>query len=397
MKSIADVNFKDKKVLIRCDFNVPLDKSLNITDNTRIRESLPTIQKVLADGAAVILMSHLGRPKEIGYEHDFSLTPIAAELSKLLHKDILFAPDIFEGKTVEAAKNLLPGQILLLENLRFLPGEQKGDPVFAQFLASLGNVYINDAFGTAHRAHASTAIIADYFPQDKYFGFLMEKEVRNLEKLLNHADKPFTAIIGGSKVSTKIDILKNLIPRVDNLIIGGGMSYTFAKAMGGKIGNSICENDKLDLALEIVESCKQKNVKLYMAIDTVAADNFSNEANKQVVPLNEIPDGWEGLDIGPKTITSFMEVIAQSQTILWNGPVGVFEMENFRVGSKAITEAVAAASTKGVFTAVGGGDSIACVNMFGLADKISYISTGGGAMLEYLEGKTLPGVKAILS
>lgn len=396
MKTIADVNFAGKKVLVRCDFNVPMDKDFNITDDTRMRESLPTIQKLLKDRAAVILMSHLGRPKEIGFEAAFSLAPVAKHLSKLLGMEVQFAQDVFESKTLDAAKNLQAGQVLLLENLRFLPGEQKGDENFAKLLASMGEVYVNDAFGTAHRAHASTAIIAKFFPNDKYFGFLLANEVENLEKLLNNADKPFTAVIGGSKVSSKIDILKNLIPRVDNMIIGGGMAYTFIKAMGGTVGNSICELDKLDLAIDIMKEMEAKGVKLYLPTDTVIADAFDNNANRKTVPTNSIPDGWEGLDIGEESRKTFSDVVMNSKTILWNGPMGVFEMENFKQGTKVIAEVVAKATKNGAFSAIGGGDSVAAINQYGLADQMSYVSTGGGAMLEYLEGKTLPGVAAIL-
>ncbi|GHS86170.1 phosphoglycerate kinase [Bacteroidia bacterium] len=397
MKTIKDISFSGKKALVRCDFNVPLDKSQVITDDTRIRESLPTIKKLLADGAAVILMSHLGRPAETGFESKYSLAPVAAHLTKTLGIPVKLASDIFESKTVEDAKNLKAGEVLLLENLRFLPDEQKGNVEFAKYLASLGNVYVNDAFGTAHRAHASTAVIAQFFPTDKYFGFLLANEITNLDKLLHHADKPFTAIIGGSKVSSKIDIIKNLIPRVNNLIIGGGMAYTFVKAQGGKIGASICEDDKLELALDILNLMKQQGVQCYLPVDTLCGDKFDNDANQKVFPIAAIEDGWQGMDIGDATISLFEDVIAKSKTILWNGPMGVFEFSTFAKGTTVIAQAVAKATKQGAFSAIGGGDSVAAINQNGLASQMSYISTGGGAMLEYLEGRTLPGVAAILN
>ncbi|MDR0438596.1 MAG: phosphoglycerate kinase [Bacteroidales bacterium] len=398
MKTIQDQNFANQKVLVRCDFNVPLNKETReITDDTRIRESLPTIKKLLADGAAVILMSHLGRPSETGFEEKFSLKPVAEHLSQLLGINVKLAEDIFEGKTIENAKSSKPGEVLLLENLRFLPGEQKGDVAFAKYLADLGDSYVNDAFGTAHRAHASTAVIAQFFPDKKYFGFLLANEIKNLEKLLHYAEKPFTAIIGGSKISSKIDILKNLIPRVDNIIIGGGMGYTFIKAMGGEIGLSICEDDKLDFARDIMKEMEEKGVKFYLPIDAVCGDKFDNNANIKVFPSNAIPSDWEGMDAGPESIKIFENVILSSKTILWNGPLGVFEFENFGHGTTAIAKTVAAATKNGAFSAVGGGDSISAINQNKLADQMSYISTGGGAMLEYLEGKTLPGIAAILN
>ncbi len=397
MKTIQNQNFSGKKVLVRCDFNVPLNKDTReITDDTRIRESLPTIKKLLADGAALILMSHLGRPSETGFEEKYSLKPVAKHLSKLLGIHVKLADDIFENKTIENAKALKPGEVLLLENLRFLPGEQKGDETFAKYLAGLGDSYVNDAFGTAHRAHASTAVIAKFFPNDKYFGFLLANEITNLEKLLNHAERPFTAIIGGSKVSSKIDILKNLIPRVDNMIIGGGMAYTFIKAMGGQIGKSICENDKLDLAKEIMQEMDAKGVKYYFPTDSLCGDKFDNDANIKTFPSNAIPDEWEGMDAGAESIKTFEKIVQSSKTILWNGPMGVFEFANFGHGTTAIAKAVAAATSNGAFSAIGGGDSVAAINQNKLADQMSYISTGGGAMLEYLEGKTLPGIAAIL-
>lgn len=396
MKTIANASFAGKKVLVRCDFNVPLNKESQITDDTRIRECLPTIKKLLNDGAALILMSHLGRPKETGFEAAFSLAPVAAHLEKLLGVKVILSDAMFGAETQTLAKKLKSGEILLLENVRFNAGEQKGDADFASYLASLGDVYVNDAFGTAHRAHASTAMIADHFPNDKYFGLLLNHEVVNLEKLLNHAEHPYTAIIGGAKVSSKIDVLQNLIGRVDNMIIGGGMAFTFLKAMGGEIGSSLCEEDRLEQAKEIMAEMKVKGVHLYLPIDMLCADKFDNAANRQTVDAMHIPQGWMGLDLGDKSIALFEEVILASKTILWNGPMGVFEMENFKKGTLAIGETVAKATAKGAFSAVGGGDSVAAVNQCNLADKMSYVSTGGGAMLEYLEGKELPGVKAIL-
>jgi phosphoglycerate kinase len=397
MKTIQDQNFANQKVLVRCDFNVPLNKETReITDDTRIRESLPTIKKLLADGAAVILMSHLGRPSETGFEEKYSLKPVAEHLSKLLGINVKLADDIFENKTIENAKNLKSGEVLLLENLRFCAGEQKGDTAFAKYLADLGDAYVNDAFGTAHRAHASTAVIAQFFPNSKYFGFLLANEITNLEKLLNHAERPFTAIIGGAKVSSKIDVLKNLIPKVDNMIIGGGMAYTFIKAMGGQIGKSICEDDKLDLAKEIMTEMDAKGVKYYFPIDSVCGDKFDNDANIKTLLSNSIPSDWEGMDAGMESVKAFEKIIQLSKTILWNGPMGVFEFANFAHGTTAIAKAVAEATKNGAFSAIGGGDSVAAINQNKLADQMSYISTGGGAMLEYLEGRVLPGVAAIL-
>jgi phosphoglycerate kinase len=399
MKTVNDFNFKGKKVLLRCDFNVPLDKTtLEITDDTRIRESLPTIKKLLEDGAAVILMSHLGKPSETGYEAKFSLAPVAKRLSEKLSLNVQLASDIFGEGTKKDAANLKAGEVLLLENLRFLKAEQKPDtdPEFAKYLASLGDVYVNDAFGTAHRAHTSTAIIADYFPHNKYFGLLLAREVNNLEKLLNSAEKPFTAILGGSKVSSKIEIIENLLPRVNTILIGGGMAYTFFKALGGKIGNSLCEDDKLELAKEILAKANDLGVRIFLPVDTLAGDKFDNDANSRTVPTNDIPDGWKGMDIGTEAIELFKEKILESKTILWNGPMGVFEFDNFGKGTSEIALAVAEATQKTAFSAVGGGDSIAAINKNKLVDQISYISTGGGAMLEYLEGKTLPGVAALL-
>ena len=395
MKSIKDINFSGKKVLLRVDFNVPIDEQGTITDDTRIRESLPTIDKLLSDGAAIIIMAHFGRPKD-GFDPKLSLAPVAKYLSQILNREVLFTQELLGEKVSEMARNLKGGEVFLLENIRFYPGETKGDKELAQQLAQLGDCYVNDAFGAAHREHSSTATIAQFFTNDKYFGLLMENEVRNLTLLMQNPQRPFTAIIGGSKISTKIDILENLIPIVDNMIIGGGMRYTFTKAMGGKIGKSLCESDKLDVALELMEKMKQANVKLYLPADSVVADDFSNDANTMIVPSDQIPDGWESLDCGPEAIKAFDEVITKSKTILWNGPMGVFEMPNFAKGTFAVGESVAKATAEGAFSAVGGGDSVAAVKLLGIGDKMSYVSTGGGAMLEYLEGKVLPGIKAIM-
>lgn len=395
MKTINQADFKGKKVLVRCDFNVPL-KNGTITDDTRIRECLPTINKLLADGAAVILMSHLGRPAGTGFEAEFSLTPVAKHLEKLLERPVVFPGDAFTQVTEDAAKALQPGQVMLLENLRFIKGETKGDEAFARYLASLGDTYVNDAFGAAHRSHSSTAVIARFFPESKYFGLLMAHEIENLEKLLHHAEHPFTAVIGGAKVSSKIDVLKNLADKVDNLIIGGGMAYTFVKATGGKIGTSLVEDDKLETAREILETFQQKGVRLLLPVDTLCADRFDNEADRKTVPTDAIPDGWMGMDIGAQTIAAYEAVLNESRSVLWNGPLGVFEMENFSNGTLQIGRCIGKVTERGGYTAVGGGDSVAAVNRLGLNKGISYISTGGGAMLEYLEGKKLPGVEAIL-
>ncbi|MDR1740176.1 MAG: phosphoglycerate kinase [Bacteroidales bacterium] len=391
MKTLEQGNFENKKVLLRCEMNVPV-KDGNITDDTRIRESLPTIKYLLEHKAAVIIMAHLGRPEGIGYEEAFSLKPVAEHLSKLLGINVTLAGDSFGDKTSEQVSALKAGEILMLENVRFVKGETKGDEAFAQKLASYGEVYVNDAFGTTHRAHSSTAVIAKFFPNDKYVGKLLEHEIVNLEKLLREPQHPFTAIIGGAKVSTKIDVLKNLVDKVDNLIVGGGMAYTFVKALGGKIGNSLCENDKVDMAKEVMQVCKEKNVNFILPVDTLIADAFDNNANRKTVPTMEIPDGWEGMDIGEKSIENFKDVVRKSKTILWNGPLGVFEMDNFARGTLEVGKCV---GDSGAFSAVGGGDSIAAVNKLGIASKISYISTGGGAMIEYLEGKTLPGIAAL--
>ncbi|MDY0907413.1 phosphoglycerate kinase [Pedobacter sp. CFBP9032] len=395
MKTIDQLNFKDKKALIRVDFNVPLDDEFKITDDKRMRAALPTITKILNDGGSVVLMSHLGRPKD-GPTDKYSLKHILGDLSRMLDLEVKFADDCIGEDAVKQAKNLFPGEVLLLENLRFYKEEEKGDVAFAEKLAKLGDVYVNDAFGTAHRAHASTSIIAQFFPDAKYFGYLMASEVENAEKILNHAERPFTAIMGGAKVSDKILLIEKLLDKVDNLIIGGGMAYTFAKAQGGEIGTSLLEADKQALSLELIEKAKAKGVNLILPVDTVIADKFANDADKKDVDSGQIPADWMGLDIGPKSVDLFQEVIKNSKTLLWNGPMGVFEMENFQVGTKAVAEAVVAATTEnGAFSLIGGGDSAAAIAKFGMEDKVSYVSTGGGALLEYMEGKELPGVKAI--
>lgn len=396
MSKFSQHNFKGQKALIRVDFNVPLNDKFEITDDTRMRAAVPTIQKILADGGSVILMSHLGRPKD-GPTDKYSLHHLVNHLVKLLNgATVKFAEDCIGPKAETAAANLQPGEVLLLENLRFHKEEEKGDKAFAAQLAKLGDVYVNDAFGTAHRAHASTAVIAEDFPADKrMFGLLMEAEVNSAEKVLNNTQRPFTAILGGAKVSDKILIIENLLDRANNLIIGGGMAYTFLKAQGKEVGNSLVENDKLDLALELLSKAKAKGVKLLIPVDSVAADKFAADANTQVVSNDNIPAGWMGLDIAEKSIALFSEVILNSKTILWNGPMGVFEMPAFQGGTKAIAEAVARATAQGAFSLVGGGDSVAAVNQFGLADQVSYVSTGGGALLELFEGKVLPGIAAV--
>ena len=396
MKSIKDVNFKGRKVLLRVDFNVPMDENKNITDDTRMRESLPTINKLLADGASIIIMAHFGRPKKGGFEPELTLQPVAKYLETLINRPVQFTQSLLgEGKVEEMAKNLKEGEVMLLENIRFYPEETKGGVELAEQLSKLGDCYINDAFGAAHREHSSTAVIARFFPNDKYFGFLMENEVRNLEKLMQNPPRPFTAIIGGSKVSSKIGILENLLDKVDNMVIIGGMRYTFTKALGGKIGNSICEDDKMELALDLMKKMDERGVKYYLPTDSVIADNFSNDANTQIVPSNAVPDGWESMDCGPESCKMLRDVIMSSKTILWNGPAGVFELPAFAKGTNEIAKCVAEACKQGTFAAVGGGDSVAAVKQMGLADQMSYVSTGGGAMLEYLEGKELPGIKAI--
>ncbi len=394
MKTIDQINFSDKKALIRVDFNVPLDDAYNITDDNRITAALPTIKKILKDGGSVILMSHLGRPKD-GPTEKYSLKHVVKHLSDLLGQSVDFANDCIGEEAINKAQALKDGQVLLLENLRFYKEEEKGDKAFAEKLSKLGDIYVNDAFGTAHRAHASTAIIAQFFPDAKYFGYVMGAELANAEKILNHAEKPFTAIMGGSKVSDKIELIEKLLDKVDNLIIGGGMAYTFAKANGGTIGTSLVELDKLELALSLVQKAKDKGVNLLLPVDNVIADDFNNNANTNTAKTGQIPDGWMGLDIGPETVKLFSKVVAESKTILWNGPMGVFEMEKFLVGTKAIADAVVEATKKGAFSLIGGGDSAAAVSKFNLTEDVSYVSTGGGALLEYMEGKELPGVKAI--
>ncbi|MFN7676662.1 phosphoglycerate kinase [Flavobacterium sp.] len=394
MKTLQDFNFNNKKAIIRVDFNVPLDEELNVTDATRIEAAKPTIDKILADGGSVILMSHLGRPK--GKEDQFSLRHIVAKVSEVLGIKVLFAYDCRGEVATNAAKNLKQGEILLLENLRFYPEEEAGDENFAKELASLGDIYVNDAFGTAHRAHASTTIIAKFFPNYKCFGMLLAKEIESLNRVLKNSVKPVTAVLGGSKVSSKITVIENILDKVDHMIIGGGMTFTFIKALGGKIGNSICEDDKQELALQILHLAKQKNVHIHIPVDVVAANAFSNDAETQIVDVREIPDGWQGLDAGPKSLENFKDVIMNSKTILWNGPLGVFEMESFAKGTIALGNFIAESTANGAFSLVGGGDSVAAVKQFNLEDKMSYVSTGGGAMLEMLEGKVLPGIAAIL-
>lgn len=395
MSNIDQFNLKHKRALVRVDFNVPFDDKFNITDDTRIKAALPTINKILSSGGSVILMSHLGRPKE-GPEDKYSLSHLVPYLEKVLGCKVLFAHDCVGTEAEELSKNLKDGEVLLLENLRFHKEETKGDEGFAKKLALLGDIYVNDAFGSAHRAHASTSIIAKYFPGAALFGYLMQNEVASLEKVMKKPQRPFTAILGGAKVSGKIEIINNLIDKVDNLIIGGGMMFTFIKAMGGKVGNSLVEDELIDTALQAIKKAKAKGVKLLIPVDTVAADAFDNNAAQKICTSDEIPDGWMGLDIGPKTIIDFTKVILDSKTILWNGPMGVFEFDNFSKGTSEIALALAQATTGGTFTLVGGGDSVAAINKYELADKVSYVSTGGGAMLEYIEGKVLPGVAAII-
>jgi phosphoglycerate kinase len=417
MKMIDDFNFKGKKTIVRVDFNVPLDKkTFVVTDDTRIRGALKTINKIINDGGSCILMSHLGRPE--GRQEKYSLKPVLPVLEKLLGRKVLFADDCLGDSAVKMSAALKAGEILLLENVRFYP-EEEGKPVLpetatddekkaakaemkikqkelAKKLATYAEIYVNDAFGTAHRAHGTTAVIADYFPKDKImFGFLINSELAAMDKVLHNPQKPFTAIMGGAKVSDKILLIENLLNRVDNLIIGGGMTYTFVKAMGGNIGNSLCEADKLDLALSLIKKAKERGVNLYLPVDSLNADKFDNEANTKISDIDAVDNGWMGLDIGEKTIQKYTEVIGNSKTILWNGPMGVFEMEKFSKGTTAVAKAIAAATAKGAYSLIGGGDSVAAVNKYGLADKVSYVSTGGGAMLEYMEGKKLPGITAI--
>jgi phosphoglycerate kinase len=394
MKTLNDFNFNNKKAIIRVDFNVPLDENFKVTDATRIEAAKPTIDKILKDGGSVILMSHLGRPK--GVEANYSLQHIVSKTEEILGQKVYFASDCI-GETAEtAAKNLQPGEILLLENLRFYAEEEKGDVEFSKKLAALGDIYVNDAFGTAHRAHASTTIIAQFFQDAKCFGYLLAQEIESIDKVLKNSEKPVIAILGGSKVSSKITVIENILDKVNHMIIGGGMTFTFVKALGGKIGNSICEDDKLDLAIEILKQAKAKGVQIHIPVDVVAADAFSNDANTQIVDVNHIPDGWQGLDAGPKSLAIFRRIILDSKTILWNGPLGVFEMGNFSKGTIALGEYIAESTANGAFSLVGGGDSVAAVKQFGLEPKMSYVSTGGGAMLEMLEGRTLPGIAAIL-
>jgi phosphoglycerate kinase len=396
MSPFSQYNFAGQKALIRVDFNVPLNDAYEITDDTRMRATLPTINKILGDGGSVILMSHLGRPKD-GPSEKYSLKHLLKHLSELLGgRPVLFADDCVGEQAYLEAKKLKPGEVLLLENLRFHPEEEKGDEGFAKKLSELGDVYVNDAFGTAHRAHASTAIIAEFFPpQKKMFGLLMEAEVKSAERIMNQAEKPFVAIIGGAKVSDKILIIENLMERATDIIIGGGMAYTFMKAEGGRIGNSLCEEDRIQTALELMAKAAAKNVCIHLPSDSEIADRFDAHANTSTAPSNNIPDGWMGLDIGPNACNQFCNVISKSKTILWNGPMGVFEMERFQHGTKAVAAAIAAATKKGAFSLVGGGDSVSAINQFGFADQVSYVSTGGGAMLEYFEGKTLPGIAAL--
>ncbi len=398
MNKFSEHNFKNEKALIRVDFNVPLDKEYNITDDTRMRAAVPTIKKILDDGGGVILMSHLGRPKD-GPSDKYSLKHLVKHLHELLgDTKILFANDCIGEEAVEKSKDLKPGEVLLLENLRFYKEEEKGDEAFAEKLSKLGDVYVNDAFGTAHRAHASTAVIAKFFPGDKkMFGLLMESEVASAEKIMNNSEKPFLAIIGGAKVSDKILIIENLLERASDIIIGGGMAYTFMKAMGGKIGSSLCEDDRLDKANELLQKAREKNVCIHLPADSIIADKFDNNANISGSLSNDIPDGWMGLDIGEMACETFEKVIHHSKTILWNGPMGVFEMKKFQHGTKTVAKAIAEATSNGAFSLVGGGDSVAAINEFNLADKVSYVSTGGGALLEYFEGKELPGIAAIKS
>jgi len=394
MKTISNIDFQNKKVLIRVDFNVPLNEEFVVTDNTRIKAAIPTIQKVIQSGGSVILMSHLGRPKS-GPEDKFSLRHIVSELEILLEKKVHFINDCISDEGIEKTQNLQNGEVALLENLRFYEEETQGNVEFAERLSKHGDIYINDAFGTAHRAHASTAIIAQFFPDSKYFGLLLENEIKNIDALLKNPKSPTLAIIGGAKVSSKISIIQNLMDIVDEIIIGGGMAYTFIKASGGETGNSLVENDHIETAQKVMALAKEKGVQLHLPIDTKIADKFSNDAQTQTCAIDSIPSGWMGLDIGDKTLESFEKIIVNAQTILWNGPMGVFEMESFKTGTESIANALVKATEKGAFTLVGGGDSVAAINKLNLSDKVSYVSTGGGAMLEYIEGKELPGIKAI--
>ncbi|MGM5469143.1 phosphoglycerate kinase [Flavobacteriaceae bacterium LMO-SS05] len=394
MKTLNDVNFKNKKALIRVDFNVPLNEQFEVTDDTRIVSAKPTIIKILEDGGSCILMSHLGRPK--GIQDEFSLRHIVSKIEDILGVEVQFITDCIGEEVEEIAKKLNSGEVLLLENLRFHKEEELGDVKFAKQLSSLGDIYVNDAFGTAHRAHASTTIIAQFFPGKKCFGYLMTQEIESINKIMTSGEKPVLAILGGAKVSSKITIIENILSKVDHLIIGGGMTFTFVKAQGGSVGNSICEDDKMDLALSILKRAKQENVQIHLPVDVVAADAFSNDAHTQIMDVYHITDGWQGLDAGPKSLKQFHDIVTTCKTILWNGPLGVFEMENFANGTIALGHSIAEATKNGAFSLVGGGDSVAAVKEFGFEDQVSYVSTGGGAMLESLEGKTLPGIAAIL-
>lgn len=395
MKTINDFNFNNKKAIIRVDFNVPLNDKFEVTDDNRIVAAKPTIEKITNDGGIAILMSHLGRPKN-GPEDKFSLQHIVSKVEEVLGKKVTFVKDSVGEEVEKVVAAAQSGDVILLENLRFYQEEEKGDENFAEQLAKLGDIYVNDAFGTAHRAHASTTIVAQFFPNNKCFGFLLAKEIESIDKVLNSADKPVTAVLGGSKVSSKITIIENILDKVDHMIIGGGMMFTFIKAQGGNIGSSLVEDDKLDLALEILQKAKEKNVQIHIPVDVVAADAFSNDANTQITAADNIPEGWQGLDVGPQTLEAFNKVIMDSKIILWNGPLGVFEMEKFAAGTITLGNFIADATEAGTFSLVGGGDSVAAVKQFGLEEKMSYVSTGGGAMLEMLEGKTLPGIAAIL-
>lgn len=395
MKTINDFNFENKKALIRVDFNVPLNDNFEVTDATRIVSAKPTIIKILEDGGSCILMSHLGRPK--GEQDEFSLRHIVSKIEDILGVEVKFSSRCIGSEAEEKASSLQPGEILLLENLRFHDEETKGDVEFAKQLSKLGDIYVNDAFGTAHRAHASTTIIAQFFPIGRCFGYLLAKEIESIDKVLNNSERPVLAVLGGAKVSSKITVIENILDKINHLIIGGGMTFTFIKAQGGSIGDSICENDKTELALDILKQAEAKGVKIHLPVDVVAADTFSNDANTQVCDVRQIPNGWQGLDAGPESLKLFDAIVNESKTILWNGPLGVFEMESFAKGTIALGNSIATATKNGAFSLVGGGDSVAAVKQFGFEDKVSYVSTGGGAMLESLEGKTLPGIAAILN
>ena len=395
MKTLNDFNFQDKRALIRVDFNVPLNDNFDVTDATRIMSAKPTIIKILEDGGSCVLMSHLGRPK--GVQEEFSMKHIINKIEDVLGVEVKFASDCVGTEAEEKASALQPGEILLLENLRFHDEEKKGDKDFAEQLSRLGDIYVNDAFGTAHRAHASTTIVAEFFPENKCFGSLLAKEIESIKKVMEDGEKPVLAVLGGAKVSSKITVIENILDKVDHLIIGGGMTFTFVKALGGNIGDSICEDDKMELALDIMKQAETKGVKIHIPVDVIAADAFSNDANTQIVDVNHIPNGWQGLDAGPKSLAIFDAVVNECKTILWNGPLGVFEMENFAKGTIALGNFIANSTRNGAFSLVGGGDSVAAVKQFGFEGKVSYVSTGGGAMLESLEGKTLPGIAAILT